>query len=75
MTLPEDNPLKTEESQCQANLWYWLPLGVLVVFLTITSMLFLGANPPEWMFVAVNFGWAIVALTLLTRLSGVYCAK
>lgn len=75
MTLPEDNPLKTEEYQCQANLWYWFPLGLLVVFLTITSMIFLGANPPEWMFVALNVGWAIVALTLLVRLSGVYCAK
>ena len=75
MTLPEDNPLKTEEYQRQANLWYWLPLGLLVVFLTITSMIFLGANPPEWMFVALNVGWAIVALTLLVRLSDVCCAK
>jgi hypothetical protein len=71
MTLPEDNPLKIEVRPRQANRWFWLALGSLIVFLTITSMIFLGVNPPEWMFVAINFGWAIVASALLMKLSGV----
>ncbi|MHA6575205.1 hypothetical protein [Pseudomonas yamanorum] len=75
MTLPEDNPLKIEGCPRQANRWFWLALGFLMIFLTITSMIFLGVNPPEWMFVALNFGWAIVALTLLMRLSSVHCVK
>ncbi|NWE38651.1 hypothetical protein HX875_04150 [Pseudomonas yamanorum] len=71
MTLHEQNPLEVEACQRQRPLWFWLPIGFLIVFLTTTSMIFLGTNPAEWMFVALNFGWAIVALTLLARLSGV----
>jgi membrane protein insertase Oxa1/YidC/SpoIIIJ len=75
MTLHEDSTLHIEVCQRQKHLWFWLPIGLLMVFLTVTSTIFLGTNPPEWMFVALNFGWAIVALTLLVKLSGVCCAK
>lgn len=75
MTLHEPNTLEIEACQRQKNLWFWLPIGFLMVFLTIASMIFLGENPPEWMFAALNFGWVIVALTLLMKLSGVRCAK
>jgi hypothetical protein len=44
-------------------------------FIAVTSVILLGAQPPEWMFVALNVGWALVALTLLAKLSGVCSAR
>ena len=75
MTLHEDNPLEIQVCQRQRHLWFWVPVGFLIVFLTITSMIFLGANPPEWMFVVLSFGWVIVALTLFMKLTSARCAK
>lgn len=75
MTLHENNPLHLEVCQREKHLWFWVPVGFLLLSLTILSTIFLGTNPPEWMLVALNFGWAIVALTLLVKLSGVCCAK
>jgi hypothetical protein len=40
-------------------------------FIAITSVILLGTQPPEWLFVALDGAWAVVALVLLARLSGI----
>ncbi|MGC6371871.1 hypothetical protein [Pseudomonas sp. K2I15] len=75
MTIHEENPSAINVRQHPLGFWRWLPIGFLMGFIAITSVILLGAQPPEWMFVALNLGWAIVALALLVKLSGVCCAK
>ncbi|MDF3198355.1 hypothetical protein P3C29_06665 [Pseudomonas sp. 1912-s] len=71
MTLHEENPSAATVRRPPRGFWRWLPLGGLMGFIAVTSVILLGAQPPEWMFVALNVGWALVALTLLAKLSGV----
>lgn len=75
MTLHQENPPATTERQHPRGSWRWLPMGFLMGFIAITSVTLLSTQPPEWMFVALNLGWAVVALALLLKLSGVCCAK
>ncbi|MDY7532989.1 hypothetical protein RGV33_15075 [Pseudomonas sp. Bout1] len=70
MTLHEENPSTVNLRHRPGGFWRWLPIGLLMGCIVITSLMLLAAQPPEWMFVALNVGWAIVALTLLVKLSG-----
>jgi len=69
MTLHEENPSAVDVHP--RGFWRWLPIGFLMGFIAITSVILLGAQPPEWMFVALDLGWAVVALALLLKLSSV----
>lgn len=70
MTLHEEHPSAIQVRQHPRRFWLWLPIGLLMGFIAITSVILLATQPPEWLFVALDGGWAVVALVLLARLSG-----
>lgn len=71
MTLHEEHPSAIPVRPYPRRFWRWLPIGLLMGFIAITSVILLATQPPEWLFVALDGGWAVVALVLLARLSGI----